>query len=89
MNARFSLYDALVSVAVPAENARAVVHALKQDVSVLKDDVADLKRRMTAVEVELIALRKDLHAVESRLTLRLGSMMFLGMGLLFAALKLT
>ena len=62
---------------------------LKQDVTVLKDDVADLKRRMTAVEVELVCLRKDLSAMEARLTLRLGSMLFLGMGLLFAALKLT
>ena len=57
----YSLYDALVSINVPSDKARAVVDAMERDMELLS----------------------------TTMTVRLGSMLMLGLGLLFAALKLT
>ena len=54
----YSLYDALVSIHVPNDKARAVVDAMERDMA-------------------------------TTMTVRLGSMLMVGLGLLFAALKLT
>jgi hypothetical protein len=61
VTAQYALYDALVSINVPAEKARAVAESLEQKLELLR----------------------------SSMTIRLGSMQIVGMGLLFAALKLT
>jgi predicted nucleic acid-binding Zn-ribbon protein len=137
MNALYSLYDALVSIEVPADKARAVVNAMEQDMTSLlatKSDLANtqsllrqelvatrdsLKQEITAVrdslKQEITAVRDSLkqeitsvrdslkqeidsnrqileHKLEllrSSMTIRLGSIQIVGMGLLFAALKLT
>jgi hypothetical protein len=143
MNALYSLYDALVSIDVPADKARAVVDAMERDMTTLlatKSDVAMLRQdldgsRMAAKsDVEMLRrdlegsraaaksdiamvlqqmdgsraaaksdfalLRQDLEStrslfskelelLRSSILVRLGSMMVVSLGILFAALKLT
>jgi hypothetical protein len=133
MSFEFTLYDALLSIDVPAEKARAVIDALehdmgstlatKQDISSLalatKQDIAGVKQEIAALATEtrqeIAALatetRQEIAALatetrqefalvrqelkhqadllQSTMTIRLGSMVFVAMGLLFAALKLT
>ena len=129
MDFLYSLYDALVSINVPGDKARAVVDAMERDMGMtlatktdlllLKQDIAavrnELKQDIAAVRQELkqdmalmqqqlkqdiasvrqdlaqdIALvRKDMEILRNSMTVRLASMFFLGLGLLFAALRLT
>ena len=89
MSFQFSLYDALVSVDVPPDKARAVIDALesymgatlatKSDVRLLQRDIDQLRK-----DVE-----RDLELLRSSMTVRLGSIQVVTAGLLFAALKLT
>lgn len=146
MDFLYSLYDALVSINVPNDKARAVVDAMERDMATtlatkqdllvtgkdlqavskdvqavrieLKQDVAALRTELQAVKAELkqdvAALRTELQAVKAELkqevaalrtelkqdlargfaeqqltlTLRLGSMLAIWTGLLFAGLKL-
>jgi len=67
----YSLSDALVSINVPNDRARAVVDAMERDMGTT------------------IATKSDLQLLSTMMTVRLGSMLMLGLGLLFAALKLT
>jgi hypothetical protein len=140
----YSLYDALVSINVPTDKARAVVDAMERDMGTslaTKADLHQLRAEMgqefalvrrdiqtleSGVRKDLGALesglrkdletldsglrndfrvvesglRKDMQSVESGLrkdlellsvtmTVRLGSMLVVGLGVLFAALKLT
>ena len=105
----YSLYDALVSIHVPNDKARAVVDAMERDMGTTiatKADLQMLRQELTsqisslatraevhAVKAELhqesALIRKDMELLSSTMTVRLGSMLMLGLGLLFAALKLT
>lgn len=140
MNYLYSLYDALVSINVPSDKARAVVDAMEGDMTAAlatKQDLVELRMHTDAQysllrqEIELLrvtmsgeqkaqqvsiagdleALRasmaggqqilrnelesmqtltaRDLEALRTSMTIRLGSMLMLGLGLLFAALRLT
>ena len=129
MNFEFKLYDALVSIDVPAEKARAVIDALehdmgstlatKQDLLLLKQDLKpdillvkqDLKQDILFVrqEIQLVKqelehridgiarglarleekVTRELELLRSSMTVRMGSMLAVAVGLLFAALKLT
>ena len=71
MDYLYSLSDALVSINVPNDRARAVVDAMERDMGTT------------------IATKSDLQLLSTMMTVRLGSMLMLGLGLLFAALKLT
>jgi hypothetical protein len=143
MNYLYSLYDALVSISVPSDKARAVVDAMerdmgttlatksdldnlrlatKQDLLLLKQEMAslgtELKQGMASLRTELrqemASLRtelkqeiegrytlldqkidslrgemtRDLAALDLRLTVKLGSMLFVGFGLTIAAMRL-
>lgn len=80
MNA-IPLYDALVSINVPADKARAVVDALEHDMTSMlatKSDLALLDQKLT----------QQMELLRSSMTIRLGSMLFVGLTVLFAALKL-
>jgi hypothetical protein len=82
MSCLYSLYDALVSINVPSDEARAVVDAMERDMLThlaTKSDIENL-RVITKAEMELL---------RSSMTVRLGSMFVVGLSLLFAALKLT
>jgi hypothetical protein len=96
----YSLYDALVSINVPNDKARAVVDAMERDMSTTiatKADLHLLEQKLTALinssvgelRQETALIRKDMEILSTTMTVRLGSMLMLGLGLLFAALKLT
>ena len=67
--------------------------ATKADLQILRQDltssfnanVSDLRHELRQ---ETGLIRKDLEILSSTMTIRLGSMLMLGLGLLFAALKL-
>ena len=128
----YSLYDALVSISVPPDKARAVVDAMerdmgatlatKQDLELLrlatkqdlelfrqetKQDFESLrlttkqeidslrqenKQEFALVRQELAGvqreLKNDIDTLALRMTIRLGSMLFLGLGLTIAVLRL-
>src|ERR1035441_900919 len=120
-----SLYDALVSINVPTDKAKAVVDAMERDMTTLlasKSDIAmlrqDLDGARVATKSDIAMLRqdldggrletkndiamlrqdlettrtlfsKDLELLRSSKAIRLGSMLIVGLGILFTALKLT
>ena len=89
MNALYSLYDALVSINVPADKARAVLDSMERDMTAIlatKSDLTLLDARLTALGT---SLRQDLQLLRASMTIRLGAIQIAGMGLLFAALRLT
>ena len=85
MNRLYSLYDALVSINVPNDKARAVVDAMERDMGTTLATKADLQ----TLRQELELIRKDMQIFRTAITVRLGSIIALGLGMLFAALKLT
>ncbi len=99
MNYLYSLYDALVSINVPSDRARAVVDAMeremgttlatKQDLLLLRQE---LESRYTLLDQKIDALRgdmaRDLATLDLRMTVKLGSMLFVGFGLTIAAMRL-
>jgi len=111
MDYLYSLYDALVSINVPNDKARAVVDAMERDMgttiatkadllilrqeltSSFHADISDLRHDMGQelghLRQETGLIRKDMEILSNAITVRLGSMLMLGLGLLFAALKLT
>jgi hypothetical protein len=77
-----TLYDALLSIDVPADKARAVIDALEHDMGstlATKQDIRLLEQK----------LEQKIDLLQSSMTIRLGSILVVAMGLLFAALKLT
>ena len=100
MDYLYSLYDALISIHVPNDKSRAVVDAMERDMGTTLATKADLENFRTATKAdmqllrqELISMisdiRKDMEILSTTMTVRLGLMLMLGLGLLFAALKLT
>lgn len=120
MNYLYSLYDALVSISVPSDKARAVVDAMerdmgttlatKQDLLLLasREDLLATKQdlRLLATTEELLLVKQDVavlrqemesrfnllaHEISTlglRMTVRFGSMLFVGLGLAIAAMRL-
>ena len=98
MDYLYSLYHALVSINVPNDKARAVVDAMERDMGMTiatKTDLQLLRQEMaTKAELaelrqETALLRKDVELLPTVMTARLGSLLIVGLSLLFAALKLT
>ena len=89
MDYLYSLYDALVSINVPSDKARAVVDAMERDMATTIATKADLQVLKQELKSELSLVRKDMELLSTTMTVRLGSMLMLGLGLLFAALKLS
>ena len=121
MNYLYSLYDALVSISVPSEKARAVVDAMerdmgttlatkqdleilrmatkqdlevlrlatKQDFEVLKKDV---ENRIALLQqhfgADFVRLDQKIDTLDLKLTVKVGSMLFVGFGLTIAAMRL-
>lgn len=94
----YSLCDALVSINVPNDKARAVVDAMERDMGTTIATKADLqllrqematKSELTELRQETALLRKDVELLPIVMTVRLGSLLIVGLSLLFAALKLT
>jgi hypothetical protein len=78
MHFDFALYNALLSIDVPAEKARAVVDALEHDMG-----------STLATKHDIRLLEQKLELLQLSITVRLGSIIVVALGLLFAALKLT
>ena len=93
MDYLYSLYDALVSIDVPNDKARAVVDAMERDMATTIATKADLQLLRSELHQECALIRKDMEimatTISSNITLRTGSMLVVAIGLLFAALKLT
>jgi hypothetical protein len=100
MSFSVALYDALVSIAVPTEKARAVVDAMEREMGATlatKADLLLLRQELREeigqfrqdVNQEFTLVRKEMELLRSSMTVRLGSMQVVAAGLLFAALKLT
>lgn len=117
MDYLYSLYDALISINVPSDKARAVVDAMERDMGTTlatKQDLEsmtiatkqDLDLLRTATKQDLALLRQELQllrqefesrftlldqkfdTLELKMTVKLGSMLFIGFGLTIAALRL-
>jgi hypothetical protein len=99
MDFLYSLYDALVSINVPSDKARAVVDAMERDMGTTlatKQDLEilrrDMENRFALVEQKIDTLRndvsRDLAALDLKMTVKLGSMLFVGFGLTIAAMRL-
>lgn len=82
MSYLYSLYDALVSINVPSDKARAVVDAMERDMLTQLATKSDIENLRVVTEAKLELLRCSM-------TIRLRSMLVVGLSLLFAALKLT
>jgi hypothetical protein len=98
MDYLYSLYDALVSINVPSDKARAVVDAMERDMGTTIATKSDLQllRVEMATKADVAELRqacalihKEMELLATTMTVRLGSMLIVGLGLLFTALKLT
>lgn len=121
MDYLYSLNDALVSINVPSDKARAVVDAMERDMGTTLATRQDLllirqeiENRFTLLSREIDSLRgevgkhmqslrdevakdlqsmrrdvaKDLEALRLSITLRLGSMLVVGFGVMLTALRL-
>jgi len=121
MDYLYSLYDALVSINVPSDKARAVVDAMerdmgttlatKQDLVLLRQELRQdlqlleqkfdnrfslLDQKSEAMGARLDQkidrlrddLTRDLAAQDLKMTIKLGSMLFVGFGLTIAAIRL-
>ncbi len=94
MDYLYSLYDALVSIDVPNDKARAVVDAMERDMGTTIATKTDLQILQMAMKSDLqmlqqdnVLIRKEMELLSSRLIVQLGSMLFVGFGLTIAALK--
>jgi hypothetical protein len=93
MGVVYSMYDALVSINVPTEKAKAVIDAMEREMMdkiATKPDLehvqAILSRDITRVEERVTAsIKTSMAEMESKLTVRLGLLMG---GLLTAAAAL-
>ena len=96
MSYLYSLYDALVSIAVPADKARAVVDAMEHDMGTTLATKTDLDNLRLAAKQDFRALKdvmdvrfalvdQKFETLELRLVVKLGSLMAAGFGLTIAA----
>jgi hypothetical protein len=69
---------------------KADLHLLKQDLQLVKQELTALIQTSVAeLRQETTLIRKDMELLSTTMTVRLGSMLIVGLGLLFAALKLS
>jgi hypothetical protein len=69
---------------------KADVQLLKQELTTLiQTGVAELRQETTLIRKDMDLIRKDMELLSTTMTVRLGSMLIVGLGLLFAALKLS
>jgi len=89
----YSLHDALVSINVPTEKAKAVIDAMEREMMDKIATKADLTHAQAILSKDMDRLeermKSRLATLETRLTLRLGSIGVVLTGILFGLLKLT
>ena len=84
MDYLYSLYDALVSINVPSDKARAVVDAMERDMGTTLATKQDLEMLRQAMDSRFAMVDQRFSSLESRMTVKLGSMFVAGVGLLAA-----
>jgi hypothetical protein len=93
MGVVYSMYDALVSINVPTEKAKAVIDAMEREMMDKIATKADLDhvREMMSRDILLFRTEFDhrLTGMESRLTIKLGTIAVVVAGILFGMLQLT
>ncbi len=67
MNFLYSLYDALVSINVPSDKARAVVDAMERDMGTTLATKQDLDAQRLATKQDLLLLKQDLQSLKQEL----------------------
>jgi len=67
LNYLYSLYDALVSINVPSDKARAVIDAMERDMGTILATKQDLQ--LFATKTEFMELKQDLQLLSSSLNL--------------------
>jgi hypothetical protein len=99
MDYLYSLYDALVSINVPNDKARAVVDAMERDMGTTlatKSDLLLLRQeidnKFALLSRDIDSLRistgKDFEALRLAMTVRLGSIVMVGVGVILAAIRI-
>jgi hypothetical protein len=92
MNALYSLYDALVSINVPSDKARAVVDSMERDMTTLLATKSDLAATQLLLKKDIDSnyalLKQDMELLRSSMTIRLGSMLAVTVGLVLGGLRL-
>lgn len=74
MDYLYSLYDALVSINVPSDKARAVVDAMERDMGTSLATKADLHQLRAEMGQEFALVRRDIQALESGVRKDLGTL---------------
>ena len=88
MDYLYSLYDALISINVPGDKARAVVDAMERDMGTTLATKQDLELVRRDIENRFALLDQRFNTLELKMTVKLGSMLFVGFGLTIAAMRL-
>jgi hypothetical protein len=110
MDYLYSMYDALVSINVPNDKARAVVDAMERDMGTTlatksdllllrqdnKSDLLllrqDIDNKFALLSRDIDSLRistsKDIETLRLAMTVRLGSIVMVGVGVILAAIRL-
>ena len=95
MDYLYSLYDSLISLNVPTDKARAVVDAMERDMGTTlatKTDLLLIRQEIALVSRDIESLRvttsKDIETLRLSMTVRLGSMLVVAVGVILAALRL-
>jgi hypothetical protein len=78
MDHLYSLYDALISINIPGDKARAVVDAMERDMEA-----------KLATKTDLQLLQARLETVIARQTVSIGSIAVAAIGILYTLIKLT
>jgi hypothetical protein len=71
MNYLYSLYDALVSISVPSDKARAVVDAMERDMSTTLATKQDLEALKLATKQDLLLLKQEVTGTITELRLEM------------------
>jgi hypothetical protein len=93
MSVVYSLYDALVSIKVPDDKAKAVIDAMEREMMdklATKSDLASV-RELVSKDLQMLSsnIEHKFEQLESRLTIKLGAIYAVLTGLLFGLLQLT
>ena len=88
MDYLYSLYDALVSINVPNDKARAVVDAMERDMGTTLATKTDLLLIRQEIENKFALLSRDIENLRLSMTVRLGSMIVVAVGVILAAFRL-
>ncbi len=81
--------DDLATVKADIGVLRQEIGVLRQDIGTLRQDFGVLHQDFGTLRQDNALIRKDLEILSTTMTVRLGSMLIVGLSVLFAALKLT